>query len=451
MRLRSFARASCLAVVAASLALLGSSADATDQTSDHKQAAPDMLAGILGGRKAMRQARLAYDAKDYGTFLDATVKAAELLPGNPEVTYNLACAYSLMGQRAAAVTVLQRLADLGVDFRVDEDPDVSPLLAVADLREVHAALVALRVPFGRAAEAFTLDEPEFLPAGIAYDPRTRAFFLGSVHQRTIARIDAQGKTTPLLAKSADPLDSPLGMACDGLRRRLWVCTAAVPEMAGYQSEAGQRTALLAIDIDRGVVERHLDAARDGLLHSFTDVTVAKDGTVYLSDAKGGVIYRLKPDAQSLEMVVRPGPLTSPRGLALSADETQLFVADYGIGLFVLDIATSTLAPVWPPAGSTLAGIDGLVRADRRLIAIRNGFRPHAVLEIELSAEGKKALRVQTLLRNDPAFDEPTLGVVVRNELYFVANSQWPLFTARAAGKPAGQPKAPIVLKLALDR
>ena len=451
MRLQSFARASCLAVIVTSLALRGSSADATDQTTDHKQAAADALAGVLKGRAAMRQARLAYDAKDYGTFLDATVKAAEPLPGNPEVTYNLACAYSLMGQPAAAVTVLQRLADLGVDFHIDEDPDVSRLLAVADLHAVNAALVALRVPFGLAAEAFGLDEPDFLPAGIAYDPRTRAFFLGSVRRRTITRIDAQGKTALLPAKSETPLDSPLGMVCDGPRRRLWVCAAAVPEMAGYQSETGQRTALLAIDIDRGVVEKRLEAARDGLLHCFTDVTVAKDGTVYLSDAKGGVIYRLKPEASTLEMVVRPGPLTSPRGLALSADETLLFVADYGIGLFVFDIGTATLAPVWPPAGSTLAGIDGLVRAGRRLFAIRNGFRPHAVLAVELSADGKKALQVETLLRNDPVFDQPTRGVVVNNNLYFVANSQWPLFSARAAGKPTGQPKPPIVLKLALDR
>lgn len=53
-----------------------------------------------------------------------------------------------------------------------------------------------------------------------------------------------------------------------------------------------------------------------------------------------------------------------------------------------------------------------------------------------------------LARSLPEFDEPTLGVVVGNEFFLVANSHWNRFDAEA-NLPA-ELTGPIVLKLSLD-
>jgi hypothetical protein len=414
-------------------------------------AAADTTA-VLQGRTAMREARLAYDRKDYPGFLAATSKALELLPGNPEATYNLACAYALTGQASKAVGLLQQLVALGVDFRFEQDPDLASLRNIAAMKALAATQATLRQPAGRAEPAFTLAEAEFLPEGIAYDSVSKSFFVGSVHQRTVLRIDSSGKINTLLGKGKEEIDAPLGMVVDAQRRQLWVCTSAVPEMLGYTKQEGVvTTALVQVDLTSGKVLKRIKPFADGLMHSLNDVVVASDGTVYVSDTSGTVLYRVKPGTENLEMIIRPGPLASPQGLALSADEKHLFVADYGLGLFLVEVATSTITLIDAPATTTLAGIDGLIRHGNSLLAIRNGFRPHAVVQIDLDASGIKVDKLRMLVANHSTFDEPTLGVLVGNELYFIANSQWPLFSARAQGKSVGRPKPPQVLKLTLGK
>ncbi len=51
--------------------------------------------------------------------------------------------------------------------------------------------------------------------------------------------------------------------------------------------------------------------------------------------------------------------------------------------------------------------------------------------------------------NDPQFDEPTLGVVVGNDFYFVARSQWRAFDEKAGLFPAEKLTEPTILKVAL--
>jgi tetratricopeptide (TPR) repeat protein len=50
---------------------------------------------------------------------------------------------------------------------------------------------------------------------------------------------------------------------------------------------------------------------------------------------------------------------------------------------------------------------------------------------------------------DPAFDEPTLGVLVKDNFYFIANSQWGALDEQGGIAPAEKLKEPVVLKLRL--
>jgi hypothetical protein len=50
---------------------------------------------------------------------------------------------------------------------------------------------------------------------------------------------------------------------------------------------------------------------------------------------------------------------------------------------------------------------------------------------------------------NPAFQEPTLGVVVEDTFYFVANSQWNRFDDQGHLPPAQQLQEPLILALPL--
>jgi hypothetical protein len=137
------------------------------------------------------------------------------------------------------------------------------------------------------------------------------------------------------------------------------------------------------------------------------------------------------------VVFEGGGLRSPGGLALSADEKLLYVADWANGLAVVDLAARTLSWIRPPAGATVLGIDGLIRHAGALLAIQNGVNPPRIQRLRLALDGRSLTSAQTLERAVKEWDEPTLGAVVGDELFYVATSQWPRYGQD--GKPADDP------------
>jgi hypothetical protein len=103
--------------------------------------------------------------------------------------------------------------------------------------------------------------------------------------------------------------------------------------------------------------------------------------------------------------------------------------------------------VAPPDSVSDYGIDGLYRHGNRLIAIQNGIQPHRVVAMKLSGDGLAIESSEILAMNLPEFDEPTLGTVVGDDFYFVANSHWNRFDAD--NNLPDDLVGPIVLKIGL--
>jgi len=67
----------------------------------------------------------------------------------------------------------------------------------------------------------------------------------------------------------------------------------------------------------------------------------------------------------------------------------------------------------------------------------------------LSPAGDRLLRAEVLERAHPRYDEPTLGVLVDGELYYVANAQWGRFGEDGRVTKPESLTAPVVLRLRL--
>jgi len=125
----------------------------------------------------------------------------------------------------------------------------------------------------------------------------------------------------------------------------------------------------------------------------------------------------------------------------------LFVADYVGGLYRVRLADGQVERITSADAINTYGIDGLYRHGNELVAIQNGIRPHRVVAMALSDDGLSITGSRTLARNLPEFDEPTLGTIVGDSFYFVANSHWNSFD-RNNNLPDGLSN-PIILKLPL--
>ena len=159
---------------------------------------------------------------------------------------------------------------------------------------------------------------------------------------------------------------------------------------------------------------------------------------------------IHPQKDEIELFLEDPAFGSPQGLAFSGDEQHLFMADYGTGLFDIDVKTRKVAHLAPVSGATLLGIDGLYFYKGGLIGVQNGVTPQRLVRVALSRDLSRAERLEVMEANNPVFLEPTLGVLVKDTFYFIANSQWPLIDEN--GKLAAEDKLqdPVVLKIKLD-
>ena len=83
--------------------------------------------------------------------------------------------------------------------------------------------------------------------------------------------------------------------------------------------------------------------------------------------------------------------------------------------------------------------------------MQNGVAPQRIIRLSLSKDLGRVEQLEVMEANNPVFLEPTLGVLVKDTFYFIANSQWPLVDE--SGKLAGDDKLqdPVVLKIKLEQ
>ena len=289
-------------------------------------------------------------------------------------------------------------------------------------RGLTASFDANRGSLGVSRLVIEVPSDRHLIEGLAWDPLRGRLFAASVVGRELLVHDVRGwRAVPGIAAG-----SLFGLAVDAPRRLLWLTSGVV---AQTPSPATAFRGLIALDLRTLRVVRRVPAPAEG---SPGDLAVGSDGTVYASDPQSGAIYRARPDAAALEMLIPGGVMRSPQGLALSRDGRLLYAADYGYGLAVIDLASGHISRVPAVGSEMLDGIDGLVADGASLIAIQNGVSPGRIVRLHLTRGGAAVARVEVLERANPTWGEPTLGTIVNDGLLYVADAQWQRYGAGGA-------------------
>ena len=424
-------------------------------------AAAVLLAGVLAEgawgalpsradlRRHYERATAARQAKDYERFLSESRIVQGLAPRSLRAAYNVACGHALLGQEKEALAILDRLARMGVAFDLARDDDFARITAAPGFQDVVKRMAALDARVGSSSVAFTIAEKDLLPESVAHDPKTGAFFVSSVHKRKIVRVGGDGKASDFVPEGRDGLLSTLALAVDPARRALWASTDGLAQTKGLRKADEGRSAIVEFDLDSGRRRRTIGPPESFAGARFADLTVGPGGELWAADPWSGRLYVLRTGELSFRVFLAPGTLDSPQGLAFSPDGRWLFAADYTQGVVRIDPKTGAASLLDVPSDAAVTGIDGLVWAGGALVGIQNGLEPHRVIRLVLDASLDHITEVVVLERRNPHFDEPTLGVMVGGDLYYVANSQY------AAFGEDGQPrterlKDPVVLRLRVN-
>lgn len=388
-------------------------------------AALSLAASAKTPQQLYNDAVAAYKIKDYATYLGAMSELHALRPKLPIVVANYAGALALNGRPDEAVAALRTLPEplqVATDL---SDHDLDSLRTRDDFRAVERAIEALRTKrIASSVVAFRIPRKGLITEAIAYDPKSGAYFVSSVRKRKILRIDRHGVAHDFVTQQIYAVD---GLAIDARRRILWAGSGAYPMVEGFKPEDEKENALFRIDADSGRIVKRYDVPPLANRKVLVDgVSVAPDGTVYLSNTFGSM-FRLRPGAAAIEPFIPPGVMGSPQASVVARG--MLYVADYAGPIWAVDPKSGDAVRVVMPPDLVTSGTDGLEYADGSLLLIQNGIEPARVVRVWLDPSGLRATRAQILEMNNPLMDEPTNGVVAGHDLVWIAGSQAHLFQA----------------------
>jgi hypothetical protein len=220
-------------------------------------------------------------------------------------------------------------------------------------------------------------------------------------------------------------------------------------MANYKEEENGSSGLFKYDLRTGKLLKKYLLPNQPKRHWLGDLVINSRGDVFATDSVSPQIYVVRRKTDELELFLESEAFASLQGLDFTPDEKRLFVADYAKGIFVVDLETKKATELAPAPNSTMLGIDGLYSYKGSLLAVQNGVNPSRVIRLFLNRDLSRVERFETIEANNPLFDEPTLGVLVKDVFYFIANSQWGAIDRKGQLAAPDKLKEPVVLKLKL--
>lgn len=376
---------------------------------------------ILGQstKEIYNQSTKAYQEKDFATFLKLTKQLDSIRPAHPTYTYNLACAYALNNKVDESIVVLKKCVLMNNTLDFEKEADLESIKNTDQFASLMALQSELNNPVISSVKTTILSERDLHPEGLLYLKKSKQWLATSIRNKKIVSFDnVSGKCTDWFT-DAD-LYSVLAIKADADEKVLWVTSSTMPEMKGYNSNLEGKSEVLKIDIKtKKVLQRF---ALEGY-HVLGDVVIDKNGNVFVSDSGEATIFKISNDKLEVWLDLKKEAFNL-QGLTFNDKQSELFIADYLKGILRINVNNPTDRN-WLkfPEGATTKGIDGLLWYKKSLIAIHNGVKPIRILQYFLT-DGNEIVSTKILDNNRPEFNEPALGTIVSDKLYFFSNAPW---------------------------
>ena len=380
--------------------------------------APGSGRAILWRQEATAAAEAA-EGTDTALHVKALTKLHDDFPESSRVVRNLAWANLRAGETDAALAALREYAAMGATLKTGPIYDAASKAGLIDKVPQLARNQSIST---HGSRVFTLADPDLIAEDITFDPASGPFLFTSAHKKKIVSCDLKGRCRDVVTSLAtNPLDGMLAIHIDEQRKTLWATTSGMSMQEDFRPERKGKSALLKYDLNGfRLIKRY--ESNDGKDHALGDMTVASNGDAYVSDGASGDVYVVRRGTDRLEPLVPAGVFISPQTPALNASESILYVPDYVEGIAAIDLVTRKITWVKTAKPIALEGIDGLYWTKQGLVAIQNGTMPERIVRFHL--ENTVVDQFEVIEANWPGLGDPTHGVIVGGDFYFIVNSGW---------------------------
>ncbi|MCG2611640.1 hypothetical protein LZZ90_08985 [Flavobacterium sp. SM15] len=374
-------------------------------------------------RELYNQSTEAYKTRNYPQFLKLTEKLDSIRPMHPTFTYNLSAAYALNNEKEKAISVLEKLVQMNNKIDFEKDTDFNNIRQSEEFQNILKLKAELNNPVVNSQKVISLNDKELHPESLIYLEKQKLWLASSIRQKKIVAFDLKtGKCSNWFTESHF---STFAMKTDKKEKYLWVATAAMPEMIGFTKEMEGRAEVLKIDSKTKKVVKRFPVEGN---HVFGDLVLDNKGNAYVSDSGEALVYKISDDKLSVWLDLKKEAFNL-QGITFNEDFSKIFIADYLKGILVIDVQNPQNRN-WLkfPKGTTVKGIDGLLFYKNTLLAIHNGVNPIRVIQYNLTENHTAISSFRIIDINRPEFDEPALGTIVANNLFFFSNSPWKAYT-----------------------
>ena len=391
-------------------------------------------------------AKEAYQQKDFQSYYSNLREANRLHPYHQVILYRLGVAAALTQHPEEAITCLRKALLIDASFQLEGNPDLAAITSTKGFNDLVLLQKEISKPVIHSDTAFVLKDRTLHAEGIEYDVAHKTFYIGSIHQHKVIKVNSRGEVSDFCAPAQEGMTSVFGLKADPERNVLWVCSSPMQEMTGYDST--HHSAVFKFNLTTEKLLNTFQTGPDQPDGVFGDLILNKKGEVFISDSRNNIIYRVNEQSKELDTFYASTEFWNIQGMAFSADNAYLFISDYIKGIFRLKLSDKELIQIANTTDTSLKGVDGLHFYKNNLITIQNGVTPARVTKYFLNKEMNEAMHDEIIDRAHPAFNEPTLGVLVKDFFYYIANSQWSGYE-NGKQKPSDQLQDIVILKAKL--
>ena len=375
----------------------------------------------------------------------------ELSSPTPQYFLRMAAVESRLGNQQEALRWLAKYAALGLKYDLSKDEAFKQW---APIPRAARALMEAAKPIHKTELVCTLPLLDLMPEDITFDHAAGTFVVSSIQHHRLYRVITPKAGTACSLQEI-PLEEQatrwpvLAVSADATRNLLWMTSCAMPGFTGFPKQDEGKAALFAVESASGKIVRRFDLTASGPA-VLGDMSVSRDGTVYVSDSIGGGVYRVRGDLSTAKLEKIGGDFFSPQTPVLAHDGSRLFVADYSLGIAVIDLN----APATPgrlnylphPDDIAVTGLDGLYLAGDSLIGIQNGTEPERIVRYRLNPAQSRILSAEVVEQSTERLGDPTHVTEVDGWLYVSANVGWNKVDDSGQLKPGEHFTEPALLR-----
>ncbi len=409
------------------LLLLAVSFTASSQALDPEAKFREDLNAISNIQQLFTLAKNTKESKQLERHVMVVERLVVLRPHNPNLKFALAKAYAMVDDKTKSYNTLVEMQNAGLSYPTAGHEEFKNITGTPVYDYIEEGMEVNGKPYGAGKVVGKVSEhySGMLFENIAYDAKNERFLLASIRSGAIYELNKNQEFKEIIA-AGDPATGPWGavdLVIDEANDLLWVASSTMPQYTGTtQANFGQsmitKYQLSSLEILQGFA---LKGAQEPML--FSALHLSEQGNLYFVNLFNNQTFKVAKDADSIEALLVLKNLSAIKSITTNSDENILYVSDYDLGVFAIDLETQKIGQIGSSSKGFTAGYDDVFYHQGDLVVIQNGVSPARIMRLVLQ---KDVLLVNMfpLEAGREEFAALSKGVLSGNDLFYIANSQW---------------------------